>query len=60
MSREVCPNVEPMTYRKFYCQFAEALNGDGEVPVKAEEAALVIRLIELARMSSKEGMTLEV
>lgn len=60
MSREVCPNVEPVTYKTFYCQFAKALNGDGEVPVKAEEAASVIRLIELARLSSSEGRTLEV
>lgn len=60
ISREVYPNVKPMTYKTFYCQFAKALNGDGEVPVNAEEAASVIRLIELARLSSCEGRTLEV
>lgn len=60
ISREVYPNVEPSTYRTFYNQFAKALNGNGEVPVKAEEAASVIRLIELARLSSSEGRTLEV
>lgn len=31
-----------------------------EVPVKVEEARDVIRLIELARRSSREGRTLDV
>ena len=37
-----------------------ALAGEAEVPVKAEEAVEVIRLVELARQSSREGKTLDV
>ncbi len=59
-SREVCANIEPLTYRTFYSQFAKALNGEGEVPVGAEEAASVIRLIELAKLSSNESRTVDV
>lgn len=50
----------PPTYAAFYTQLANALAGEGEVPVKAEEARDVIRLIELARRSAGEGRTLEV
>jgi hypothetical protein len=40
---------------------ARALKGEKEaVPVKPEDAALVIRLAELARESSKLGKTLDV
>ena len=52
------PNLEPITYLAFYKQFANALNGQGEVPVTPETPKDVIRLIELARLSSKEGRTL--
>ena len=55
-----CPNVEPVTYRAFYSQFAKALAGQGEVPVTPETPKDVIRLIELARLSSKEGRTLDI
>lgn len=51
-------NVEPVTYRAFYSQFAKALAGQGEVPVPPETPKDVIRLIELARLSSKEERTL--
>ena len=54
------PNVAPLTYTAFYSQLAQALAGKGEVPVKPEGAASVIRLIELAQLSSKEGRTLVV
>ena len=56
---QTCANVKPVTYRAFYGQFAEALAGQGEVPVKPETPRDVIRLIELARLSSKERRTLE-
>lgn len=54
------PNIEPVTYSAFYGQLAKALAGQGDVPVKPEVPRDVIRLIELARMSSKDGRTLEV
>lgn len=44
----------------FYREFAKALLGEGEVPVKPEDASAVIRLIELARKSSREGRTLDI
>ena len=46
-------------YLSFYQQFAQALAGQGEVPVQAEEARDVIRLIELATLSSEKWMTLD-
>lgn len=50
--------VKPLTYGVFYDELAKALAGHGEVPVKPEGPAEVIRLIELARQSSSEGKTL--
>lgn len=55
-----CPNIEPVTYTAFYSQFANALAGQGEVPVEPGTPKDVIRLIELARLSSKEGRTLDI
>ena len=59
---KLCPNIKPITYSTFYEQFAKAIEGQGQipVPVEAEGAKNVIRLIELARLSSKEGWTLKV
>lgn len=57
---QTCANIEPVTYSAFYNQFARALAGQGEVPVKPETPRDVIRLIELARLSSKEGRTLDI
>ena len=52
---------EPATYSEFYRMLARAVRGEKEaVPVSGEEAALVIRLVELARESSRLGQTLEV
>ena len=51
---------EPLTYSTFYSEFAKALSGQGDVPVKPEGASVVIRLIELARKSSEERRTLDV
>lgn len=59
-SKEACPNIAPLTYRTFYTEFVKALSGEGQVPVKPEDARDVIRLIELARKSSQEGKTLDV
>lgn len=59
-STETVPTVEPATYAEFYRKFARALSGTAEVPVKPETASSVIRIIELARESSKSGKTLDV
>lgn len=60
LSKEACPNVEPPTYTAFYSQFAKALSREAEVPVRAQDAASVIRLIELAQLSSAEGRTIDI
>ena len=54
------PTAKPLTYATFYKEFADALNGKGEVPVKPDGPAEVIRLIEMARQSSVDGKTLTV
>ena len=51
---------EPVTYVGFYREMAQALRGEGEVPVSAEQAAEVIRLIELCRESAKTGAIIQV
>lgn len=58
--RQTHPTLPPQTYVEYYRVLEKALNGEGEVPVKAEEAAAVIRLIELAKESSQSGKTLDV
>ncbi|KAI9788117.1 MAG: hypothetical protein M1835_002458 [Candelina submexicana] len=60
ITQEVYPTVNPPTYVEYYRQLAKALSGEGDVPVKGEDASAVIRLIELARESSKLGRTLDV
>ena len=55
---EPCPNIEPLTYATFYSELAKAVAGQGDVPVVPEGPRDVIRLIELARLSTKEGRTL--
>lgn len=59
-ARDMCPNIEPVTYTIFYSQFAKALAGEGDVPVNPEGPKGVIRLIELARLSSQKEKTLHV
>jgi len=58
---EVAPTVEPPTYVEYYRRLAAALGGDAsQIPVPPEEAVGVIRLVELARESSRLGKTLDV
>jgi scyllo-inositol 2-dehydrogenase (NADP+) len=45
----------PGRYERFYRQLAEAIAGEGPVPVTAESAAQVIRVIEAALRSAEEG-----
>ncbi|CAK1361985.1 putative oxidoreductase [Cercospora beticola] len=56
---EKYPTVSPPTYLEYYRIFARAIRGEGDVPVKAEEARDVLRIIELIEQSSREGRTLE-
>ncbi|PGH07542.1 hypothetical protein AJ79_06277 [Helicocarpus griseus UAMH5409] len=60
LTSEVVATVEPPTYVDYYRRFAKALAGGGDVPVSASEASDVIRLIELAKESSRLGKTLDV
>ncbi|KAJ5196925.1 hypothetical protein N7449_007404 [Penicillium cf. viridicatum] len=59
-SKEVVPTVEPPTYTEYYRKLVRALNGEGDLPASGAEAREVIRLIELARESSRTGRTLDV
>lgn len=58
--RKVYPTVKPPTYVEYYKVFARALKGEGDVPVKAEDARDVLRIIETAKQSSDQGKTIEV
>ncbi|PGH20361.1 hypothetical protein AJ80_03629 [Polytolypa hystricis UAMH7299] len=60
LSSQVLPTMESVTYVDFYRTFAKALAGEGEVPVSPTDASAVIRLIELAKESSRLGKTLDV
>lgn len=57
--QSVLPSVPPETYGALYSRLAEAiLKGDERLlPVRAEEARDVLRIIEAARESAKEGRT---
>lgn len=54
IKRDVFPTVPPATYVEYYRIFAKALRGEGAVPVKAEEARDVLKIIEMVLQSSKE------
>ena len=59
MDRKVWDTVSPPpTYVEYYRVFGKALAGEGEVPVKAEEARDVLKIIEAALQSSKEGKSI--
>ena len=47
-------------YRGFYANVRDAINGDAEQAVKAEDGFRVMKLLEMARVSSTEGRTLKV
>lgn len=47
-------------YRGFYANVRDAIQGVAEQEVKAEDGYRVVRLLELARESSREGRTLKV
>jgi hypothetical protein len=54
------PNLTPPTYAEFYNLLALALDGKGRLPVTAEEARDVIKLVELSKESSRAQTTLTV
>jgi scyllo-inositol 2-dehydrogenase (NADP+) len=47
-------------YRGFYANVRDAINGVAEQAVKAEDGVRVVKLLEMARVSSKLGRTLQV
>jgi scyllo-inositol 2-dehydrogenase (NADP+) len=47
-------------YRGFYANVRDAINGVAEQAVKAEDGFRIIKLLEMARVSSREGRTLQV
>lgn len=57
--KQTYTSVEPTTYVEYYRILAKALQGQGEVPVKGEDAADVLRIIEMVQESSETGKTLE-
>lgn len=57
-STKTYPSVDPTTYVEYYRIMAKALNGEGSVPVSADEAADVLRIIEMAQESSTTGNTI--
>ncbi|KAL2219945.1 putative NAD binding Rossmann fold oxidoreductase [Thermoascus aurantiacus ATCC 26904] len=57
---EVVPTVEPPTYSEYYRKLARALAGEGPVPVDPADASFVLRIIELAKESSRLGKTLDI
>ncbi|KAH8702452.1 putative NAD binding Rossmann fold oxidoreductase [Talaromyces proteolyticus] len=57
---ETVPTVEGPTWVEYYRKLARALSGEGDLPASGAEASQVIRLIELAQESSKQGKTLTV
>ena len=58
--RRVHPTIEPPTYVDYYRILSDALKESGDIPVKAEDARDVLRIIELAKQSSDEGRTIDV
>jgi predicted dehydrogenase len=61
VTSERVPTVEPLTYVEYYRLLAKALGGEPDkVPIQPQQAVDVIRLVELARESTKQGKTLDV
>lgn len=56
--RDVIP-TEFGRYISYYLELADAINNGTAPPVSAEEGVQVIRLLELAEISSREGKTVE-
>ncbi len=52
--------TEPGDYRGFYASVRDAVLGKAELPVSAEDGFRVVKLLEMARESSREGERLMV
>ena len=52
--------TEPGDYRGFYANVRDAILGNAELAVTADDGYRVTKLLEMARISSKEGRTLKV
>jgi scyllo-inositol 2-dehydrogenase (NADP+) len=52
--------TEPGDYRLYYSNVRDAINGAAELAVKPEDGYRVVKLLEMARESSKEQRTLPV
>ena len=52
--------TEPGDYRGFYASVRDAILGKADLPVPPEDAFRVIKLLEMARESSREGEQLMV
>jgi len=57
--QKVAPVSPPKTYMGIYEELAAAIKGDGKVPVTPDQAAVVLRVIELAKESSSSGKTMD-
>lgn len=51
---------EKGSYNLLFENLAEAISSGADLNVKFEQSAAVIQMIELAKLSSREGRTLEV
>lgn len=58
--RVLYPTAKAPTYVGYYSDFAEAMEGKRDVPVSAEDAKDVLRIIEAAVKSSKEERSIAV
>jgi len=52
------PASPPKTYKGIFEELAAAIKGEGGVPVTPEQAATVLKVIELAKESSASGKTM--
>jgi predicted dehydrogenase len=56
---ETHPTTEPPTYVEYYRVLAKALRGEGNVPVSPQDARDVLRIVEAAIQSSREGRSVD-
>jgi hypothetical protein len=47
---------EPGDWPRFYVLLRDALTADGPLPVEPEEAIKVLRILEAARLSARDGI----
>ncbi|HEY7812700.1 MAG TPA: Gfo/Idh/MocA family oxidoreductase [Nakamurella sp.] len=51
---------EPGRYHDLYTQFARAVKGDGPQPVPAAEGIRTLEVLDAARLSDREGRTVDI